>query len=208
MLALPMLGFAQTTHVVTFKVNTANITVGPNGLFLGGGIFGGSNAIQMTDADSNGVWEVTDTVDGVNQGNFIFFNSPTGAADWATKENLAGLPCGDAANYNDRIMPQFTQDTTLLFCFGTCDTACSSIGIEEEIADFVVKPNPASDVLFIENTTGTTTSVAVYNLLGAKVMEENFEANTRLDVATLPRGMYIVRVQNGLSESVVRISLK
>jgi hypothetical protein len=39
-------------------------------------------------------------------------------------------------------------------------------------------------------------------------MEENFEANTRLDVATLPRGMYIVRVQNGLSESVVRISLK
>jgi hypothetical protein len=327
MLALPMLGFAQTTHVVTFKVNTANITVGPNGLFLGGGIFGGSNAIQMTDADGNGVWEVTDTVDGVNQGNFIFFNSPTGAADWATKENLAGLPCGDAANYNDRIMPKFTQDTTLLFCFnacvndtvcpspqpdytltlkvntsnitvgpnglyagggilggaraleltdddgdgvyeadtlftgqgggnfiflnspandtdwgtkedltglpcadpgnfndrimpsfgqdttllfcfGTCDTACSSIGIEEEIADFVVKPNPASDVLFIENTTGTTTSVAVYNLLGAKVMEENFEANTRLDVATLPRGMYIVRVQNGLSKSIVRISLK
>ena len=126
MLALPMLGFAQTTHVVTFKVNTANITVGPNGLFLGGGIFGGSNAIQMTDADGNGVWEVTDTVDGVNQGNFIFFNSPTGAADWATKENLAGLPCGDAANYNDRIMPKFTQDTTLSFCFGTCanDTVC------------------------------------------------------------------------------------
>jgi len=280
MLALPMLGFAQTSHVVTFKVNTANITVGPNGLFLGGGIFGASNAIQMTDADGNGVWEVTDTVDGVSQGNFIFFNSPTGPMDWGTKENLASLPCGDTNNYNDRIMPKFAQDTTLLFCFnacvndtvcpspqpdytltlkvntsnitvgpnglyagggilggaraleltdddgdgvyeadtlftgqgggnfiflnspandtdwgtkenltglpcadpgnfndrimpsfgqdttllfcfGTCDTACSSIGIEEEIADFVVKPNPASDVLFIENTTGTTTSVAV-----------------------------------------------
>ena len=67
MLALPMLGFAQTNdHVVTFKVNTANITVGPNGLFLGGGIFGGSNAIQLTDADGNGVYEVTDTVNGSN----------------------------------------------------------------------------------------------------------------------------------------------
>jgi len=64
-------------------------------------------------------------------------------------------------------------------------------------------------VLFIENTTGTTTSnVAVYSLLGAKVMEQRFEAEARLDVATLPRGMYIVRVQNGLSESVVRIALK
>ena len=328
MLALPMLGFAQTNdHVVTFKVNTANITVGPNGLFLGGGIFGGSNAIQLTDADGNGVYEVTDTVNGSNGGNFIFFNSPTSATDWATKENLAGLPCGDAANFNDRIMPTFTKDTTLLFCFnacvndtvcpapqadylltfkvntsnitvgpngiyagggilggsraleltdddgdgvyeadtlitgqgggnyiflnspandadwgtkedltglpcadagnyndrimpsfgqdttlsfcfGTCDTACSSIGILEADANFVVKPNPASDVLFIENTTGTASTVAIYSVTGAKVMEQNFEANTRLDVAALPRGMYIVRVQNGMTERVVRIALK
>jgi hypothetical protein len=328
MLALPMLGFAQTNdHVVTFKVNTANITVGPNGLFLGGGIFGGSNAIQLTDADGNGVYEVTDTVNGSNGGNFIFFNSPTSATDWATKENLAGLPCGDAANFNDRIMPTFTKDTTLLFCFnacvndtvcpapqadylltfkvntsnitvgpngiyagggilggsraleltdddgdgvyeadtlitgqgggnyiflnspandadwgtkedltglpcadagnyndrimpsfgqdttlsfcfGTCDTACSSIGILEADANFVVKPNPASDVLFIENTTGTASTVAIYSVTGAKVMEQNFEANTRLDVASLPRGMYIVRVQNGMTERVVRIALK
>jgi hypothetical protein len=34
------------------------------------------------------------------------------------------------------------------------------------------------------------------------------ETEARLDVASLPRGMYIVRVQNGLSESVVRIALK
>jgi hypothetical protein len=33
-LSLLFSGFAQTTHVVTFKVNTANITVGPNGLYL------------------------------------------------------------------------------------------------------------------------------------------------------------------------------
>ena len=72
----------------------------------------------------------------------------------------------------------------------------------------LVKPNPASDVLFIENTTGTASTVAVYSVTGAKVMEQNFESNTRLDVAALPRGMYIVRVQNGLTERVVRIALK
>ena len=32
------------------------------------------------------------------------------------------LPCSDPANYDDRIMPTFTQDTTLLFCFGSCET--------------------------------------------------------------------------------------
>lgn len=328
MLALPMLGFAQTTHVVTFKVNTANITVGANGLFLGGGVIGGANAVQLTDPDGNGVYEGTDTLDGTAGGNFIFLNSPANDGDWGTKESLGGLPCADPSNYDDRILPTFTQDTTLMFCFGTCatdtvcptpltpvdvtfqsdrsnspaftnaylsgtfpiawngtaypmtdtdgdgvytvvmsltpgdyrykftaddwaiqenfvpasmsDTSCintnsagftdrfltvgtsdttlmihaweecggaSNIGVEEVASSFTVKPNPASDVLFIENTTGTTTSVAVYNVTGAKVMEENFEANTRLDVATLPRGMYIVRLQSEDTDSVIRISL-
>ena len=120
------IGVAQTNYVVTFKVNTANITVGSNGLYLGGGVIGGANAIQLTDADGNGVYEGTDTLSGAGGGNFIFLNSPAHSSDWGTKENLAGLSCADASNYNDRILPSFSQDTTLLFCFGTCatDTVC------------------------------------------------------------------------------------
>ena len=123
MLTLPFLGFAQNTHVVTFKVNTANITVGPNGIYAGGGVIGGSDAVALSDPDGDGIWEGTDTLDGTAGGNFIFFNSPTGSSDWGTKEGLAGLPCADPANYDDRIMPTFTQDTTLEFCFGTCATS-------------------------------------------------------------------------------------
>ena len=100
-----------------------------------------------------------------------------------------------------------TVDTTLdIHVWVVCGTV--TIGIVEADANFVVKPNPASDVLFIENTTGTASTVAIYSVTGAKVMEQNFEANTRLDVAALPRGMYIVRVQNGMTERVVRIALK
>ena len=107
-------------------VNTANITVGTNGLYLGGGVIGGANAVQLADPDGDGVYVGTDTLNGSNGGNFIFLNSPANASDWNTKENLANLPCADAANYNDRILPTFSQDTTLMFCFGTCstDTSC------------------------------------------------------------------------------------
>ena len=35
-----LVGFAQD-HDVTFNVNTATITVGPNGMFIGGGTFFG-----------------------------------------------------------------------------------------------------------------------------------------------------------------------
>ncbi|NBR83881.1 MAG: hypothetical protein EBT52_09160, partial [Flavobacteriia bacterium] len=75
-----------------------------------------------------GIWEGTATVNGVNGGNFVFFNSPNGSADWGTKEDLTGLSCADPGNFNDRIMPTFTQDTTLLFCFGSCETdgTCST----------------------------------------------------------------------------------
>ena len=49
-------------------------------------------------------------------------NSPGWGGDWGTKENLAGLPCGDPNNYNDRLLPLVAGDTTIKHCFGTCDS--------------------------------------------------------------------------------------
>jgi hypothetical protein len=66
MLTLPFMGYAQNTHVVTFKVNTANITVGLNGIYLGGGVIGGADAVALSDADGDGIWEGTDTLDGTS----------------------------------------------------------------------------------------------------------------------------------------------
>ena len=118
---IPLSLFSQSYNV-TFQVNTANITVGPNGMYAGGGVLGGSDAVALSDPDADGIWEGTAVVNGINGGNFVFFNSPSHGADWGTKEVLTGLPCADAANYDDRILPTFGQDTTLQFCFGACDT--------------------------------------------------------------------------------------
>ncbi|MGB0260208.1 MAG: T9SS type A sorting domain-containing protein [Flavobacteriaceae bacterium] len=113
---------------VTFTVNTANITVGSNGMYLGGGVFGGSDAHAMTDL-GNGTWTVTVPIAQGTTGNYVFFNSPTHGADWGTKEDLAGQACGDAGNYNDRILDAVGADPyTLQHCFGSCETdgTCST----------------------------------------------------------------------------------
>ena len=151
MLTLPFLGYAQNTHVVTFKVNTANITVGPNGIYAGGGVIGGSDAVALSDPDGDGIWEGTDTLSGTAGGNFIFFNSPTGSSDWGTKEQLNGLPCADPQNFDDRILPTFTQDTTLEFCFGTCspNTVCPA-------------PPPVKHITFIVDMTEYSGTSANY----------------------------------------------
>ena len=161
----------------------------------------------MTDTDGDGVYTV---VMSLTPGDYRYKFT---ADDWAIQENfvpasMSNTTCinTNSAGFTDRVLTVGTSDTTLMIhAWEECGG--SNIGVEEVAASFTVKPNPASDVLFIENTTGTTTSVAVYNVTGAKVMEESFEANTRLDVATLPRGMYIVRLQNEETDSVIRISL-
>jgi len=107
---------------VTFTVNTANITVGENGMYLGGGVFGGATAHAMSDADGDGTWEVTVAMDPGTTGNYIFLNSPNSDSDWGTKENLEGQDCADPANYNDRILPEITGDMTIQHCFGSCES--------------------------------------------------------------------------------------
>ncbi|MGB0511344.1 MAG: hypothetical protein ACPGGB_10530, partial [Flavobacteriales bacterium] len=49
----------EVTYVdVTFSVNTDNITVGPNGMYVGGGFLGGSDAYALTDNGDNN-WSTT-----------------------------------------------------------------------------------------------------------------------------------------------------
>jgi hypothetical protein len=110
------------TFDVTFSVNTANITVEENGIFLGGGVLGGSDEYAMSDDDQDGTWTVTISLNEGTQGNYTFFNGPTSSSDWGSGENLAGQECADPDNYNDRILQPITADTTLLHCFNSCDT--------------------------------------------------------------------------------------
>ncbi|MDB2599587.1 T9SS type A sorting domain-containing protein, partial [Flavobacteriaceae bacterium] len=110
------------TFDVTFSVNTANITVGELGMYVGGGVLGGANAYAMSDDDQDGTWTVTIALNEGTSGNYIFLNSPTADNDWGAKENLAGQSCSDPNNYDDRILAPVTADTTLLHCFGSCET--------------------------------------------------------------------------------------
>ena len=116
------------TFDVTFSVNTANITVEENGIFLGGGVLGGSDEYAMSDDDQDGTWTVTISLLEGTQGNYTFFNGPTSSSDWGSGENLTGQECADPENYDDRILQPITADTTLLHCFNSCesDGTCSS----------------------------------------------------------------------------------
>jgi hypothetical protein len=122
MMAAPVVSTPDSANI-TFLVNTANITVDPTGLFLGGGVIGGPTQHQLSDTDGDGVYEVTIRQPKGFGGNYIFLNGNSG---WGAKENLTGLPCADVNNFDDRILSGVWSDTTLLTCYETCatDTVC------------------------------------------------------------------------------------
>ena len=91
-------------------------------MYAGGGVLGDAMAVQLFDADGDGTWTGTVTMNTGVTGNYIFLNSPSNGGDWGTKEDLNGQSCGDPNNYNDRTLPTIISDTTMLHCFGSCES--------------------------------------------------------------------------------------
>jgi len=76
-------------------------------------------------------------------------------------------------------------------------------------AGFIIYPNPASENLYVKNTTGTTglVNVEVYNTLGQMV--SNFQSTNDLiavPVSELATGTYLIRLYNDNMEVVKKFS--
>lgn len=125
---------------ITFELNTANIQVDPNGIFIaGGGNFGNPGDNPMIDPDGDGIYTFTTRRLSGFASYYTFTNGI--CPDFTCKEDLAGLPCGDPLNFNDRFLPLTTSDTTIKACFGNCNDT----GGCEEVTEFV-------DITFELNT--------------------------------------------------------
>ena len=108
---------------VTFTVGTADIEVGPNGMYVGGGNFGGSNGHAMAD-NGDDTHSVTISVPVGTVGHYAFVNSPDNHYDWGKKEGLQGAECADGDNYWDRPLAEVTADVAYTYCFASCETEC------------------------------------------------------------------------------------
>jgi hypothetical protein len=128
-------------------------------MYAGGGALGDAMAVPLSDPDGDGTWTGVATITAGTTGNYIFLNSPANGGDWGAKENLGGQPCADPNNYDDRILPNITSDTTMLHCFGSCETDGSCP---------VICPDPYN----LTVVTDTDTSALIcWNHLSASVYE-------------------------------------
>ncbi|MGC1204831.1 MAG: T9SS type A sorting domain-containing protein [Flavobacteriaceae bacterium] len=70
-----------------------------------------------------------------------------------------------------------------------------SLGLSKnQIEGLKVYPNPAKDYIAIESNKVRISSVAMYNVLGAKVISEKALVNNRLNIASLAKGIYVLKI--------------
>jgi len=78
--------------------------------------------------------------------------------------------------------------------------ACQGISVEEINPEACISiiPNPATGIITISHPVlAGTALLSIFNTGGGKVLESQLNnAETRIDISALPRGVYFVRLQN------------
>ncbi len=84
----------------------------------------------------------------------------------------------------------------------TIGVSVKSVVLPQE--PFVVVPNPARNEITV-TAAQKMTSVAIYNIMGREVYRSEPDSNeVRVDIAMLPAGVYVVRVNNELTKKFVK----
>ena len=183
-----------TTSNITFQVDMSQVTdpfTTPelNGTF--NGWCGNCNA--MSDADGDNIWDVTVAL---NVGDTIEYKYS--ADSWTIQEmNDPNAPCtnGDPT-YTNRVYIVPSSDATIgEVCWGSCDP-CSN-GINNGLADMMIYPNPADQIINISSR-DQISKVVVKDVLGKEILHISTSTNFyQLDVSKLASNIYYVETWNG-----------
>jgi hypothetical protein len=146
---------------VTLRVNMAEQTISPNGVHVMGNFQGWDPAATpMTDADGDGVYEVTVSVDENANLLYKFLNGNT-SADAENVPSVCGLPDGFGA-YNRVLELGTTNVTASTVCYGQCSD-CQVVEVPVNVtflvnmANETVSPDGVFFVGDIQNWSAATT---------------------------------------------------
>ena len=190
---------------VTFQVDMSPIMGTFTTAYISGSLNGWSgNANALTDADGDSVYEATlSLAPGVYEYKFTYDDwAGQEAFDPATDDSLCTITTGI---YTNRVVTIGSADTVLAApCWETC-APCSGVGVDEFGTTWTVMPNPAQNVLTVD--VSGSAQVEIRNALGQLVYVAQVNDEARIDVSTLPRGMYIIRVANENIDESQRVVL-
>ncbi|MEL7426177.1 MAG: FG-GAP-like repeat-containing protein [Bacteroidota bacterium] len=134
------------TFRVVINVNLSNEEFNPTGVYIVGDFFGPPGATPMFDGDGDLIYTNILQIPENAVNNFIFSNGLSNCPGGDCTEDLSGQDCADPAQNNYRTFPTLTADTTLNFCFGSCNPADCLPAPDSIDITFNVNMDPVGEV--------------------------------------------------------------
>jgi hypothetical protein len=201
---------------VTLKVNMAwekaNNAISANGVHVVGDFQGWSpSTTPMTDANNDGIYEVTVTVPANSSIKYKFINGNT----WANNEVLSAatgscVVSDGNGNFNRGATFAYGDSTMSPVCFGKC-TDCAA-GLGESLQNVSLFPNPTRGQFNLARMDAATeVEVSVLDLQG-KVLtvakwNEGVDALS-IDLSSFANGVYMVRMTSEEGSRTMRVSVQ
>lgn len=98
---------------------------------------------------------------------------------------------------NEGVSSTFTMDAIAYVDFEETTT-----GITAAATTVTFYPNPSKGLIHLQGIGDTPQSVVVYNLMGARVLEQTVSEGKVLNLTSLPDGVYLVRIGNNIIKVV------
>ncbi len=103
----------------------------------------------------------------------------------------------------------FVDWTGLSTVYGALNPTSATLSVDDALASkFSVYPNPATDFLTIDAGNVEISSVSVFNILGAKVLELNELVDNKINVSSLTSGIYLLEVVQANKSQIIRMVKK
>lgn len=189
---------------ITFRVNMMEETVSADGVWLIGGFTDPqwqAGATEMTDDDTDGIYEATLNVSGSAEIFYKFTNGdpyPDGNVDPTVEEmaDFETLGCGISngiGGWNRTHVRSGSDEVLDVVCYDDCEDCVVGLG-ESSAVSFVVYPNPATDnINVVVEGAGL---LQVFNTIG-QLVETISVLNSgiiSIDSSDWERGMYTLKM--------------
>ena len=190
----------------------ANNAISANGVHVVGDFQGWSMATTpMTDANNDGIYEVTVTVPSNSTIKYKFINGNT----WTNNEVLTAatgscVVSDGNGNFNRVATFAYGDSTMSPVCFGKC-TDCA-VGLGESLQNVSLFPNPTRGQFNLARMDAATeVEVSVLDLQGKVLTVAKWSEGVEtlsIDLSSFANGVYMVRMASEEGSRTMRVSVQ
>ena len=126
------------------------------------------------------------------------------ATNSITVRASSGTVCNGTYNLKATLADNLKVSKSVEIVISNQESGCAVIGVEDaEIANTLVYPNPAEDVIYVKTQLDYLATITIYNSVGMRVIAEtSSEEVVELNVSSLVPGQYVVTIEeNGVTNT-------